>query len=129
MLRKMRNAAKSHAPATRIPAARPSYLPEFSMPSKPDDRATTLKKIDEIEAQMSMQWWKTKHGSDSSVRKRRRQQQLSRCPPDVPPDALRHRPHAALLRLYAKRRRSPWWWIGPTSPSVSAAQLTPMALV
>jgi hypothetical protein len=35
------------------------------MPSKPDDRATTLKKIDEIEAQMSMQWWKTKHGGQS----------------------------------------------------------------
>ena len=32
-----------------------------SIPSKPYDRAKTLKKIDEIEAQMSMQWWKTKH--------------------------------------------------------------------
>jgi hypothetical protein len=41
--------------------ARPSFF-QSSMPSKPDDRATTLKKIDEIEAQMSMQWWKTKHG-------------------------------------------------------------------
>jgi ABC-type transporter Mla MlaB component len=37
------------------------------MPSKPDDRATTLKKIDEIEAQMSMQWWKTKHGGNSQM--------------------------------------------------------------
>jgi hypothetical protein len=36
------------------------------MPSNPDDRASTLKKIDEIEAQMSMQWWKTKHGDNSS---------------------------------------------------------------
>ncbi len=40
---------------------RPSFF-QSSMPSKPDDRAMTLKKIDEIEAQMSMQWWKTKHG-------------------------------------------------------------------
>lgn len=39
--------------------ARPSYF-QSSLPSKPDDRAMTLKKIDEIEAQMSMQWWKTK---------------------------------------------------------------------
>ena len=28
----------------------------------------TLKKIDEIEAQMSMQWWKTKHGDSSMLR-------------------------------------------------------------
>ena len=44
---------------------RPSFF-QSSMPSKPDDRAMTLKKIDEIEAQMSMQWWKTK-GPDSLV--------------------------------------------------------------
>ena len=42
---------------------RPSFF-QSSLPSKPDDRAMTLKKIDEIEAQMSMQWWKTK-GPDS----------------------------------------------------------------
>ncbi|MGH8821802.1 MAG: STAS domain-containing protein, partial [Rhodoferax sp.] len=39
-------------------AARPSFF-QSSIASKPDDRASTLKKIDEIEAQMSMQWWKT----------------------------------------------------------------------
>lgn len=38
---------------------RPSFF-QSSLPSKPDDRAMTIKKIDEIEAQMSMQWWKTK---------------------------------------------------------------------
>ena len=43
-------------------SARPSFF-QSSMPSRPDDRAMTLKKIDEIEAQMSMQWWKTKHGT------------------------------------------------------------------
>ena len=41
---------------------RPSFF-QSSMAPKPDDRATTLKKIDEIEAQMSMQWWKTKNHS------------------------------------------------------------------
>ena len=58
MLRKMR---RSDVMAGQDPAARPSFF-QSSMPSKPDDRAMTLKKIDEIEAQMSMQWWKTKHG-------------------------------------------------------------------
>jgi ABC-type transporter Mla MlaB component len=62
MLRKMR---RSEVLAGQDPAARPSFF-QSSMPSKPDDRATTLKKIDEIEAQMSMQWWKTKHGETSS---------------------------------------------------------------
>ena len=63
MLRKMR---KREAMVGQDPAARPSFF-QSSMPSKPDDRAKTLKKIDEIEAQMSMQWWKTKQGSGSSV--------------------------------------------------------------
>src|SRR5215207_7278657 len=62
MLRKMR---RSEVMAGQDAAARPSFF-QSSMPSKPDDRATTLKKIDEIEAQMSMQWWKTKHGENSS---------------------------------------------------------------
>ena len=56
MLRKMR---KREAMAGQDPSARPSFF-QSSMPSKPDDRARTLKKIDEIEAQMSMQWWQTK---------------------------------------------------------------------
>jgi ABC-type transporter Mla MlaB component len=40
-------------------AGRPSFF-QSSIPSNPDDRAMTLKKIDEIEAQMSKQWWKSK---------------------------------------------------------------------
>src|SRR4051812_23883018 len=62
MLRKMR---RSEVLAGQDPGLRPSFF-QSSMPSKPDDRATTLKKIDEIEAQMSMQWWKTKHGQQQS---------------------------------------------------------------
>ncbi|MES2512123.1 MAG: STAS domain-containing protein [Pseudomonadota bacterium] len=61
MLRKMR---KREAMVGQDPGARPSFF-QSSMPSKPDDRANTLKKIDEIEAQMSMQWWKTKQGGSS----------------------------------------------------------------
>ena len=73
MLRKMR---RSEVMAGQDPAARPSFF-QSSMPSKPDDRATTLKKIDEIEAQMSMQWWKTKHGDRST--RLRQQHRLRRC--------------------------------------------------
>jgi ABC-type transporter Mla MlaB component len=62
MLRKMR---RSEVMAGHDTSARPSFF-QSSLPSKPDDRASTLKKIDEIEAQMSMQWWKTKHGDSSS---------------------------------------------------------------
>ena len=67
MLRKMRK-REAMVGVGQDPAGRPSFF-QSSMPSKPDDRATTLKKIDEIEAQMSMQWWKTKNGGmpDNSV--------------------------------------------------------------
>ena len=50
------------------PAGRPSFF-QSSLGSNLDERATTLRKIDEIEAQMSKQWWKGKqeeaslHGS------------------------------------------------------------------
>ncbi len=61
MLRKLRRREVT-GEAASDGAARPSFF-QSSMPSRPDDRAITLKKIDEIEAQMSMQWWKTKHGA------------------------------------------------------------------
>jgi anti-anti-sigma regulatory factor len=60
MLRKIRS---REATIEAGQGLRPSFF-QSSLPSKPDDRAKTLKKIDEIEAQMSMQWWKTK-GPDS----------------------------------------------------------------
>ncbi|MCU0925880.1 MAG: STAS domain-containing protein [Hydrogenophaga sp.] len=62
MLRKIRSREGSGEGGQGV---RPSFF-QSSLPSKPDDRAMTLKKIDEIEAQMSMQWWKTK-GPDSLV--------------------------------------------------------------
>ena len=62
MLRKIRSREASGEGGQGV---RPSFF-QSSLPSKPDDRAMTLKKIDEIEAQMSMQWWKTK-GPDSLV--------------------------------------------------------------
>src|SRR5215207_5167735 len=91
MLRKMR---RSEVMAGQDPAARPSFF-QSSMPSKPDDRATTLKKIDEIEAQMSMQWWKTKHGdslrtgssTNFPVSAHMPPEQMSRSPAVTPPPA------------------------------------------
>ena len=47
---------------------RPSFF-QSSMQSKLDDRAGTIKKIDDIEAQMSRQWWKAKDtGASQPVR-------------------------------------------------------------
>ncbi len=54
-LRKLRN----RDPAATAALARPSFF-QTSMSTDPDGRAVTLKKIDEIEAQMSKQWWKGK---------------------------------------------------------------------
>jgi anti-anti-sigma regulatory factor len=56
-LRKLRN----RDPSAGNPelAGRPSYF-QSSMPSHPGERASTIKKIDEIEAQMSNQWWQGK---------------------------------------------------------------------
>ncbi|MES2483384.1 MAG: STAS domain-containing protein [Pseudomonadota bacterium] len=62
MLRKLQ---RNEALAGHDPSARPSFF-QSSMPSRPDDRASTLKKIDEIEAQMSQQWWKTRAPESSS---------------------------------------------------------------
>ena len=68
MLRKMRKHEAMAGVSQEPGGDRPSFF-QSSMPSKPDDRAQTLKKIDEIEAQMSMQWWKTKsaHTSQQSA--------------------------------------------------------------
>ncbi len=59
MLRKLR---RREAMGAQNPSNRPSFFQISTSSSKPDDRAMTIKKIDEIEEQMSMQWWKTKHG-------------------------------------------------------------------
>ncbi|MDP3760166.1 MAG: STAS domain-containing protein [Ramlibacter sp.] len=100
MLRKMR---RSEVMAGQDPAARPSFF-QSSMPSKPDDRATTLKKIDEIEAQMSMQWWKTKHGEVSS-----RSGSSTNFPMSshVPPDAAGRPSGAPPMRSTAYTRTEP----------------------
>ena len=62
-LRKLRARDALSGQRVEDPAARPSFF-QSSLTS-PDDRAGTIKKIDEIEAQMSMQWWKSKQNSDA----------------------------------------------------------------
>ena len=64
MLRKLRK-REAMVGTGQDPGGRPSFF-QSSMPSKPDDRASTLKKIDEIEAQMSMQWWKNKNNGGAT---------------------------------------------------------------
>ena len=59
MLRKLRK-LEALAGAVQTQDAKPSFFQSSQAP-RPDERAGTLKKIDEIEAQMSMQWWKTKN--------------------------------------------------------------------
>ena len=54
MLRKIRSRASAEG---QLPAQRPSSF-QNSLPSTLEERASTIKKIDEIEAQMSTQWWK-----------------------------------------------------------------------
>ncbi len=62
-LRKLRQRDALSGQRTEDPAARPSFF-QSSLTS-PDERAVTIKKIDEIEAQMSMQWWKGKQAGDT----------------------------------------------------------------
>jgi len=64
-LRKLRQRDALTGQRTEDPAARPSFF-QSSLTS-PDDRAVTIKKIDEIEAQMSMQWWKSKQNGEGTV--------------------------------------------------------------
>ncbi|MBU1354228.1 MAG: STAS domain-containing protein [Gammaproteobacteria bacterium] len=62
-LRKLRQREVLQGQRVEDAAGRPSFF-QSSMAS-PDERAVTLKKIDEIEAQMSQQWWKSKQGADA----------------------------------------------------------------
>ncbi len=121
MLRKMR---RSEVMAGQDPSARPSFF-QSSMPSKPDDRATTLKKIDEIEAQMSMQWWKTKHGEVSS-RSGSSSGSGGGFPmsSQVPPDAVARPLPASPLRSTAYTRTEPQ----ALPPDKDAIATSPLAM-
>lgn len=52
-------------PVAMAGSARPSFF-QSSLPADAEGRADTLKKIDEIEAQMSKQWWKGKQEASAA---------------------------------------------------------------
>ncbi|MCZ8254893.1 MAG: STAS domain-containing protein [Polaromonas sp.] len=113
MLRKMRK-REAMVGVGQDPGGRPSFF-QSSMPSKPDDRATTLKKIDEIEAQMSMQWWKTKNGdADSSA------------PPSMPHGRSTASVHAPLMDNALPAAYRPTAPAGLQSAAAKAAQPAPV---
>lgn len=62
-LRKLRQREALEGHRVEDPAAHHAFF-QSSMTS-PDERAVTIKKIDEIEAQMSQQWWKSKQNADA----------------------------------------------------------------
>ncbi len=84
VLRKLRRTEPAQSAAK---ADRPSYF-QSSLPSNADDRAMTVRKIDEIEAQMSNQWWRGKSGEGAASGER---------PPTPPPrlQDVHSRPPAA----------------------------------
>lgn len=64
-LRKLRQRDALAGHRVENPEVRPSFFQ--SSLTLPDDRAGTIKKIDEIEAQMSMQWWKGKSAASGEA--------------------------------------------------------------
>ena len=66
MLRKLRQ--REAAGGARRPRRTPSSFNVSSTSGKTDGRALTLKKIDEIEEQMSQQWWKSNRARASAAR-------------------------------------------------------------
>ncbi|MFN4119549.1 STAS domain-containing protein [Acidovorax sp.] len=103
-LRKLRQREVLQGHRVEDAAGRPSFF-QSSMAS-PDERAVTLKKIDEIEAQMSQQWWKSKQGADAPTQ------------PGVMPDSSKDVSESAHARAYA-----------PTAPGSLPAPLEDKAAV
>jgi len=62
-LRKLRQREALQGQRTEDFTTRPSFF--HSSMASPDGRAVTLKKINEIEAQMSQQWWKSKQAGET----------------------------------------------------------------
>lgn len=103
-LRKLRQREVLQGQRVEDAAGRPSFF-QSSMAS-PDERAVTLKKIDEIEAQMSQQWWKSKQGADAPTQ------------PSVMPESSAEPSDSAHARAYA-----------PTAPGSLPAPLDNKAAV
>lgn len=113
-LRKLRQRNALGMGGTLDAAGPPSFF-QSSLPSEPDDRAGTLKKIDEIEAQMS-QHWRRNHDQDPA--------QASSAPPsdrDAGLDAAQH------ARQYATTVHAELPYAGfPRDTDFAATDISPM---
>ncbi|MDY0106184.1 MAG: hypothetical protein RBS27_05895, partial [Giesbergeria sp.] len=112
-LRKLRQRDALSGQRTEDPAARPSFF-QSSLTS-PDDRAGTIKKIDEIEAQMSMQWWKSKQTGDAPPPPATEWESTALADGVARPDGV---PGAATVSAQA---------FAPTAPQSIPAALSPQA--
>ncbi|MEO7159140.1 MAG: STAS domain-containing protein [Polaromonas sp.] len=126
MLRKLR---KLEVLAEGAPdqAGRPSFF-QSSMASRSDDRASTLKKINEIEAQMSMQWWKTKNQTTSgtpSLLHSRDADTGEPSPEGMLPPAYRPTMPAELDTVAATAAPAPQTLLNDLLPSLPQALLAP----
>ncbi len=91
--------------------ARPSYF-QTSLPANSDERAMTIKKIDEIEAQMSNQWWAGKQGKSQASANGDAANPSPQSPQSAPPPSAATRAAAVGAKppgeqAYAPTRLSP----------------------
>jgi len=107
-LRKLRQRRSPDAPGAAHP-----LLFHSSIPSGPDERATTLKKINEIEAQMSIQWRRIK----TRAPVRTTVSLPARAPADVAPDTA-----------YAPTQASPARTVVPVAATVRGLCAAPAHL-
>jgi hypothetical protein len=97
-LRKLRN----RDPGALANMARPSFF-QTSLPTDVEGRAVTLKKIDEIEAQMSRQWWKSKGEGGTGPQSTSPQGDAAQSPPEQQ-NSEPYAGHSAMSAPFASTR-------------------------
>jgi ABC-type transporter Mla MlaB component len=97
-LRKLRN----RDPSALANMARPSFF-QTSLPTDVEGRAVTLKKIDEIEAQMSRQWWKSKGDGNTGPQSASQPVDAVQTPSD-PQNSEPYAGHSAMSAPFASTR-------------------------
>ncbi|GAB4211827.1 MAG: hypothetical protein Fur007_02910 [Rhodoferax sp.] len=65
-LRQMRRQAAARAAGTPLTEAKPTAMVDSELPDDDEERAETIRKIDDIEAQMSHQWWKARNAASDA---------------------------------------------------------------
>ncbi len=117
-LRKLR----SRDPSAGNPdlAGRPSYF-QSSLPANSDERAMTIKKIDEIEAQMSNQWWQGKNLGTKTAQEAV-PSAVAMPTPVSAADVHKPAPSAAGIASYAATELAPM----PADNAYAATKLAPM---